>query len=95
MEIATDSPAVGRVTPCAPSWQTRTRPFAASGGQRTARPTFRHLDCGDMSPSYKARTCPRTPNFPSAVVVNPNASVYIGGRLQRPAGSGLPALPKS
>jgi hypothetical protein len=30
---------VGRVTPCAPPWQTRTRPLAASGAQRTARPT--------------------------------------------------------
>ena len=31
---------VGRVTPCAPSWQTRTRRLAGDGGQRTARPTI-------------------------------------------------------
>jgi len=30
---------VGRVTPCAPPWQTRTCPLADSGAQRTARPT--------------------------------------------------------
>jgi len=31
---------VGRVTPCAPSRQTRTHSLAIGGGQRTARPTF-------------------------------------------------------
>jgi hypothetical protein len=29
----------GRVAPCAPPWQTRTCPLAASGAQGTARPT--------------------------------------------------------
>jgi antitoxin (DNA-binding transcriptional repressor) of toxin-antitoxin stability system len=42
---------VGRVTPCAPPWQTRTRPLAASGAQRTARPT---------------RAFPPAPGFPAS-----------------------------
>jgi hypothetical protein len=38
---------VGRVTPCAPSFELRQTVVAAVGAQRTARPTFRSMQSLD------------------------------------------------